>query len=102
MICVPDASKERPIFNASEFGVRKSLLIKKAQLEKMGNLIIKSSLREFEIQVSYISREGGMGEVKRWWRLLDSQAEKGFKGKLEKLLLVNPFVPSWFVDLLLI
>lgn len=33
MGCVPYASKERPIFNTSGCGVRKSLLTKKAQLE---------------------------------------------------------------------
>lgn len=65
MVCVPDASKERQIFNTSEFGVRKSLLTKKAQLRRI-DLILKSSLREFKIQESYISREGRMGEVKRW------------------------------------
>lgn len=66
MVCVPDASKERQIFNTSEFGVRKSLLTKKAQLRRIGDLILKSSLREFKIQESYISREGRMDEVKRW------------------------------------
>lgn len=69
MVCVPDASKERSILNTSKSGVRKSLLTKKAQLEKMGDLILKSSLREFKIQASYISREERMAEVKRWWRL---------------------------------
>ena len=53
-IHMPDAPKERPIFNRSEFGARKGLLIQKVQLEKIGELIFKFILREFEFQASFI------------------------------------------------
>lgn len=50
----------RSIFNMSEFGVRKILLIEKMQLKKMGvpyNFHI-SILRRPRIEASFMSREG--------------------------------------------
>ena len=66
---MPSASKERPIiFNILEFGVRKALLIKKAQLEKMGvsHGFCKSILRDPKIQAYFIVKGREKGQGKRW------------------------------------
>lgn len=51
---MPNVSKQRPIFNTSEFGVREGLLTEKAQFKKMGGLILKSILGQSGIQASFI------------------------------------------------
>lgn len=42
----------------SEFGTRKSLLLKKESTEKMGDLVLKYSLRKCEVQSSFMSTKG--------------------------------------------
>lgn len=74
-VCVPDASKERLIFNMSEFKVWKGLLVKKSST-KQRELILKSVLRELKIQESFLSREGRMGEARGGWG-------KGIQGKAQ-------------------
>lgn len=63
---MPDASEERSVFSMSEFGPRKGLLIKKALLEKTGDLILQCILRESEIQVSFIVKGRERGQGKAW------------------------------------
>lgn len=63
---MPDASKERSIFNMSEFDTGKGLLIKKTQLEKARELILKSMLRESGIQVSFRVKRRENGRGKGW------------------------------------
>lgn len=41
-----------------ECGISKSLLIKKLPTEKMGDLILKFTLRKYRVQISFMSREG--------------------------------------------
>ena len=50
----------------SEFGVRKSLLIKKVPAQEDGGPLgfFKSILREHRIQASFISREGIIGRAR--------------------------------------
>lgn len=54
-----DASKGRAIFNNSEFGARKDLFKEKVQLKKMGELILKSILRELKFRHLECQRKGG-------------------------------------------
>lgn len=61
-VLVSDAS----VFSTSEFGPRKGLLIKKAQLEKTGELILHCTLRESGIQVSFIVKGREKGQGKGW------------------------------------
>ena len=45
----------------SEFGLRKGLLMEKAPIKKLGDLILKSFLRKYRVQASFRAREGKMG-----------------------------------------
>lgn len=49
----------------SEFGVRKDLLIISVPTEKMGDLVVPQiHLKKVQVQASFMSMEGKMGEAK--------------------------------------
>lgn len=55
--CVPDVSKERGMFNTSEYGEWKCLLIKKMPTQKMRELNLKFILGEPKFRHILLSRE---------------------------------------------
>lgn len=85
---MPDASEERSVFSTSEFGTGKGLLIKKAQLEKTGHLILLKRLWNSGVFYCQGKGEGtrqGMGVS-----LIQVGVRKRFK-----LEFLNAFVLGW-------
>lgn len=64
---MPSASKEKPIFNRSEFGARKGFA-REDLAEKIGELILKSILTKLKIQASsFVPGEGRRGKGRGRW-----------------------------------
>lgn len=86
MVHVPDASKKKGLY--SIYGL---LLIQKAQLQKMEELILRPILRKLKIQACCVSRKGRMNEVRGQGDCREPSTNNGPRRSSEFL---NLFVPG--------
>lgn len=85
--------KERQIFNTSEFGIWRGLLIGKVPTQKMGELILQFILRETKIQASFIVM-GREGEARVGCETWATRQQDNKKESKKSVKFLNPFKVS--------